>query len=86
MYVVRCGDGSLYTGITKDVERRIEEHDTGRGARYTRGRRPIALLQQVGPMTWSEALRLERDVKRVRGPKKLQVLEAGAQIADGAPH
>ena len=81
MYVVRCGDDSLYTGITKDVERRIAEHEAGRGARYTRGRRPIVLLRQVGPLTWSAALRLERDVKRVRGPKKLQVLEAGADDA-----
>lgn len=74
VYIVRCGDGSLYTGVTKDVQRRVAEHDEGRGARYTRGRGPIALVRSAGPFTWSEALRLERAVKRVRGGAKLALL------------
>ena len=43
VYIVECADGSFYTGITNDLERRIDEHNAGRGARYTRGRRPVEL-------------------------------------------
>ena len=50
VYVVQCGDGSLYTGIAKDVDNRIEEHNAGKGAKYTRGRGPVTLLKSTGPM------------------------------------
>ncbi len=85
VYVVRCGDGSLYTGITKDVSARVAAHDAGRGARYTRGRGPVSLVDHVGPLTWSEALRLERRVKRTRAPQKIAVLLAGADNIRLAP-
>ncbi len=77
VYVIRCGDGSLYTGIAKDVDDRIARHRAGRGARYTRGRGPVELIGQVGPMTLSNALKLERRVKKARGPRKLVVLATG---------
>ena len=44
VYIVRCSDGSLYTGITKDVEARVSMHNAGRGAKYTRARRPVELV------------------------------------------
>lgn len=77
VYVVSCRDGSLYTGIATDVERRLAMHDAGKGARYTRGRGPVQLLDQVGPMSHSAALRLERRVKRAATDRKLTVLREG---------
>ena len=44
LYILRCGDGTLYTGITTDVEKRLEAHRTGKGAKYTRGRGPLELV------------------------------------------
>ena len=73
VYLVKCADGSLYCGIAKDVERRIEQHDEGKGARYTRGRGPVTLLGQAGPFPWGEALRLERQVKGQRRDEKLRL-------------
>lgn len=64
VYIVRCADRSLYTGIAKDVAQRVVEHDDGRGARYTRGRGPVELVEQAGPMSHGDALRLELEVKR----------------------
>lgn len=46
VYIVECGDGTFYTGITTDIERRIDEHNVGKGARYTRSRRPVVLRYQ----------------------------------------
>lgn len=77
VYVARCGDASLYAGITTDVARRIAEHDAGEGARYTRGRGPVELVEAAGPFDKGDALRLEARVKRARGPRKLAVLRAG---------
>ncbi|MEM7676487.1 MAG: GIY-YIG nuclease family protein [Myxococcota bacterium] len=77
VYVVSCRDGSLYTGIATDVERRLAMHDAGKGARYTRGRGPVRLIDQVGPMSHSDALRLERRVKRAAADRKQKVLREG---------
>ena len=77
VYLARCGDDSLYTGIAKDVERRIAEHDAGEGARYTRGRGPVTLVASVGPYEHGDALRLEIAVKKVKPAKKRAVLEQG---------
>lgn len=77
VYLARCGDDSLYTGIAKDVERRIAEHDAGEGARYTRGRGPVVLVEAVGPYEHGDALRLEIRVKKVPPAKKLGVLRRG---------
>jgi putative endonuclease len=65
VYIARCADGSLYTGIALSVERRIAEHDAGRGARYTRGRGPLALVAQHRCSSKADALRLEIAVKRL---------------------
>jgi putative endonuclease len=76
VYILRCGDGSLYTGITTDVKRRVEAHDEGRGAKYTRGRGPFEVVSSVGPFDRSTALRLEIRVKRAAPENKLAVLHA----------
>jgi len=74
VYLVECADGSWYTGIATDVERRIDEHNRGRGARYTRGRGPVALVAQRSELTRSEALKLEHRIKRLRRSDKLAAL------------
>lgn len=65
LYLVRCSKGSLYTGITTDVERRFEEHCNGSGAKYLRGRGPLRLEFQCNVGNRSDALRLEHMVKRL---------------------
>ena len=56
VYILRCGDGSLYTGIAKDVQARVNQHSEGRGAAYTRSRLPVTLLYQQEGLTHSKAL------------------------------
>ena len=63
LYVARCADGSLYTGIARDVAARIAQHDAGKGARYTRGRGPLTVLAVRRCLSKTEALRLELAVK-----------------------
>ena len=70
LYILRCGDGTFYTGITTDVERRLEEHRQGRGAKYTRGRGPLELAYQEECGTHSEALKREYAVKQLTREEK----------------
>lgn len=77
VYVVECADGTWYTGIARDVQRRIEQHSCGRGARYTRGRGPVRLLASSQAMGRGDALRLEYRVKQLRRGEKLEALSAG---------
>lgn len=73
VYVLRCADGSLYTGITTDVARRIAEHngDGGLGARYTRNRRPVELVHVETAAGRAEAARREAAIKRLDRARKL---------------
>ena len=70
LYILRCGDGTLYTGITTDVERRLEAHRQGRGAKYTRGRGPLELAYQEKCGTHSEALKREYAIKQLTREEK----------------
>jgi putative endonuclease len=71
VYVLECADGSLYTGYTTDVERRVAEHDAGEGAKYTRGRTPVELVHVEEFDSKSAALRREREIKsRSRAAKE----------------
>jgi putative endonuclease len=70
VYIARCADGTLYTGIAVDVVARIAAHDSGRGARYTRGRGPLALCAVRRCSSKGEALRLELALKRLRRTEK----------------
>lgn len=74
LYILRCGDGTLYTGITTDVERRLEEHRQGRGAKYTRGRGPLELAYQEECGTHSEALKREYAVKQLPRDEKERLI------------
>ena len=74
VYIVRCADDSLYTGITKDVDRRIHEHnsDNKLGAKYTKARRPVALVYQEACESRSTATKREYEIRQLsRKEKKL---------------
>jgi len=75
MYVVRCADGSLYTGITTDLERRVREHNNGKkGAKYTRSRRPVQLLHSIECDSQSDALKREHAFKKLSKSKKEDIV------------
>jgi len=65
MYILRCSDNTYYTGAAVDLEARIRQHNAGRGARYTRGRRPAALVYTEEFASMSEAMKREKAVKRM---------------------
>ena len=65
VYMVRCADDTLYTGITDNLERRIKTHNSGKGAKYTRGRRPVVLVYQEACADKPEALRRELAIKQM---------------------
>jgi len=76
VYVLRCGDGSLYTGATNDVERRVARHAAGDGARYTRARLPVVLVYTERAGDRSAALRREAALKRLTRAKKLALVQS----------
>ncbi len=63
VYLVRCADGSLYTGISTDVGNRLAQHNAKKGARYTRSRTPVVLAYREGPMPESQARKREAEIK-----------------------
>ena len=74
VYLVRCCDNSLYCGISNNLENRLAEHNAGKGARYTRSRRPVELAGLSPEMTKSEALKLEYRIKQLPASKKIAAL------------
>lgn len=77
VYILVCADGSLYTGITNDLNRRITEHETGKGARYTNGRAPFRLVYQELHTNRSDATKREAAIKKMARARK-QALISGA--------
>lgn len=77
VYLLRCADGSLYTGVTTDLARRVQEHNSGvRGARYTRSRRPVKLVHSEACDSRSAALKREAAIKRLPRAAKLMLVRA----------
>ena len=76
VYMVRCADDTLYTGITDNLECRIKTHNSGKGAKYTRGRGPVVLVYQEACADKPEALRRELAIKQLSRREKLCLLEA----------
>ena len=74
LYILRCGDGTLYTGITNDVEKRLAAHRAGKGAKYTRGRGPLELVYREGLPDHSTALKRECEVKALTRAEKEQLI------------
>jgi predicted GIY-YIG superfamily endonuclease len=76
VYMLRCRDGSLYTGVAVDVQRRLQEHngELGQGARYTRSRRPVTLVYQETLTSRSAALKREAAIKKLSRTQKEQLI------------
>lgn len=82
VYILRCADDSLYTGITTDLERRVAEHnkDNKKGAKYTRVRRPVKPVHQEKCENRAQASRREYELKKLSRAKKIQLIENGNSL------
>ena len=78
VYILSCSDGTLYTGYTTDVARRLSEHEAGTGAKYTRGRGPFELRHVESFDSRSEALSREYEIKSLSRAEKEQLIENGS--------
>ena len=76
VYLLRCADGTLYTGFTNDLARRLGPHNAGRGAKYTRGRRPVELVYWESFSNKSSALRREYAIKQLPRRQKLALIQS----------
>ena len=75
VYILKCADGTLYTGWTTDLERRLRAHNSGQGARYTRGRRPVHLVYREEQPNRRAAQRREAAIRRLSRADKLKLIE-----------
>ncbi len=85
LYLIRCGDGSIYTGVSTDVPRRLAEHRSGKGARYLRGRGPLTLARKIRVGEKSTAFKLEWRVKRLPRNKKEKLIDRKITLKDLLP-
>lgn len=76
VYILRCGDGSLYTGITTDLERRVAVHNSGKGAKYTRSHLPVEPVYYEMVPDKSTALRRERAIKAMTRAEKMELIHS----------
>ena len=74
VYILQCGDGSLYTGIARNIEQRLTAHRSGKGAKYTRSHLPVTLVYQEPQPDKSAALRREAAIKKLPRSEKLQLI------------
>ncbi|MDL2215689.1 GIY-YIG nuclease family protein [Ruminococcaceae bacterium OttesenSCG-928-N02] len=81
LYMLRCTDGSLYTGIARDVAHRVQVHNSGKGAKYTRGRTPVVPVYIEPCESHTAALQREREVKKLTRLQKLALVAAFNQGA-----
>lgn len=80
VYIMLCADGTLYTGITTDIERRTKEHNSGAGAKYTRSRRPVKPVYVEKCADKGAALRREIEIKRISREKKLRLIDGKIEV------
>ena len=85
VYVVRCGDGTLYTGVTTDVPRRVAQHNAGTAAKYTRSRLPVVLVYHVSAKDRGAALRRELAIKKLPRAEKLKLVNATRRLHSRIP-
>ncbi len=83
VYVLRCADGTLYTGWTNHLRERVEAHNSGKGAKYTKPRRPVTLVYYESFETKQEAMSREYAIKRLSRKEKLLLVEKGGLSAEG---
>lgn len=81
-YILRCSDGSLYTGWTNHLEKRMKAHNKGQGAKYTRGRLPVILVYYEAYSTKEEAMRREYEVKRLSRNEKESLILRGCLLME----
>ncbi len=74
VYILKCSDGTLYTGMTNNLEERIKRHNAGRGAKYTKARRPVDLVYYEESASRGGALKREAEIKRLKRKRKLGML------------
>ena len=74
VYLLRCNDGSLYCGMTNDLDKRVEKHNSGKGAKYTRSRKPVVLVWSAEHPTKSAAMRQEADIKKLKKKQKENIV------------
>ncbi|MTD44166.1 GIY-YIG nuclease family protein [Conexibacter sp. W3-3-2] len=86
VYLLRCGDGSLYCGWTVDLDARLAVHAAGRGAKYTRSRLPVELVWAAPQEDRAAAMREERRIKRLSRTEKLALLDSPSGQTSRAPH
>jgi putative endonuclease len=79
VYILRCSDDSLYTGMTNNIDKRLAAHSQGTAAKYTRSRRPVKLSATSAKMARSNAMRLEIKIKKLPRAKKIASLEKHAE-------
>ncbi|MBN2346176.1 MAG: GIY-YIG nuclease family protein [Candidatus Aminicenantes bacterium] len=82
LYLIRCSDNTLYTGISNDVSRRLAEHRSGRGARYLRGRGTLVLVRKIRVGGRGDALKAERRVKRMKKEQKEKLVRGKVRLKD----
>lgn len=82
VYILRCCDGTLYTGSTNNVPRRLSQHQKGRGAKYTRSRLPLTLVYQEPQPDRSAALRREAAIKGLSRQKKLAIIAGSPSLLE----
>ncbi|MBN1237024.1 MAG: GIY-YIG nuclease family protein [Gammaproteobacteria bacterium] len=82
VYIVLCADGTLYTGVTNDVETRVAAHNAGRGAKYTRPRLPVSLVYTEAAGARGDALRRELEIKRLPRALKSRLAAGAADCAE----
>ena len=80
VYIVRCKDGTLYTGSTNNLQKRLAAHNAGEGAKYTRGRQPVTLVYVEELPSWGMALRREKAIKQLTRDRKLSLIAGGVKL------
>lgn len=85
VYLLTCGDGTFYTGVARDVAARLEQHRSGRGARYTRGRGPLSVVHVEPAATRGDAQRREAAIRRLRRAGKEALARAAPRLPPAPP-
>ena len=80
VYILLCSDGTLYTGVTKNLEKRLALHNSGRGASYTRGRLPVTLVYHENANTLKSAMNREREIRRLPRSDKQKLIKKGDRL------
>ena len=74
VYIVKCADGTYYTGYTNNLKRRIKQHNEGEGAKYTKGRRPVKLVHSEQFETQGKAMQREYEIKQFKKARKIEII------------